>query len=74
MRGQSFVLSILYLPFNEFHASLTKKPKAAQTCYLRSLYPYPCSLNILSEICDALHNFKENGEYVSRNLDHFQIQ
>ena len=24
---------------NEFHASLTKKPKAAHTCYLRSLYP-----------------------------------
>ena len=29
---------------NEFHASSTKKPKAAQTCYLRSSYPYPCSL------------------------------
>ena len=33
---------------NKFHASLTKKPKAAQTFYLRSLYPYPCSFNILS--------------------------
>ena len=33
---------------NEFHTSLTKKPNAAHTCYLRSLYPYPCSLNILS--------------------------
>ena len=33
---------------NEFHASLTKKPKAAHTCYLLSLYRYPCSLNILS--------------------------
>ena len=33
---------------NEFHASLTKKPKATHTCYLRSLYPYPCSLKILS--------------------------
>ena len=24
--------------FNEFHASSTKKPKAAQTCYSRSSY------------------------------------
>ena len=32
----------------EFHASLTKQPRAAHTCYLHSLYPYPCSLNVLS--------------------------
>ena len=25
---------------NEFHAPSTKKPKAAQTCYLRSSYPF----------------------------------
>ena len=32
----------------EFQASLTKQPKAAHTCYLHSLHPYPCPLNILS--------------------------
>ena len=34
--------------FTEFHASLTKKPKPSDACYLRSLYPYPCFLDILS--------------------------
>ena len=34
--------------FTEFHASLTKKPKPSDACYLRSLYSYPCFLNILS--------------------------
>ena len=48
-------MSVLY----EFHTSLTKQPKAAPTCYLRSLYPYPCSLNIFSSICDALQNCKK---------------
>ena len=43
---------------NELHTSLTKKQKAAHTCYFHSLYPYPFSLNTLSKICDALHNFK----------------
>ena len=32
----------------EFHPSLNKTPKPAYTYYLSSLYPYPCSLNILS--------------------------
>ena len=46
---------------NEFHASLIKKPKAAHVCYLLSLYPYQCSLKILSKICDALDHFKESA-------------
>ena len=45
----------------EFRLSLNKKPKSVHTCYLSSLYPYPCSLNILSYICHVLHNFTENA-------------
>ena len=49
LRNQEKTEEIKNLVLNELHALLTRKPKAAHTCYLRSLYPYPCSLNVLSK-------------------------
>ena len=57
---------------NEFHASLTKKQIAAHTCYLRSLYPYPCLFNILKS-CDAFHKFKVNVIQKRRHLGSIKV-